>query len=143
VPRYFTLQQAQAEIAILEEPLRQAVSLKASLDEAERELRGASERIRLMGGVLVHREKLVETVGRRESLVAQLRAALGKFEEHGCLVKDLDSGVLDFPTLLRGEEVYLCWRLGEPAIAFWHAINAGFRGRQPIDQDFLDHHQGD
>lgn len=140
--RYFTFEQAQAELPHVEESLRQAISLKGSMDEAEHELRSESERIRLAGGALVHREKLVAVIGRRESVASQLRSALAAIEDRGCLVKDLVVGLLDFPTRFRGEEVYLCWRLGEPAIAFWHAVNEGFRGRKPIDQDFLDHHEG-
>ena len=51
--------------------------------------------------------------------------------------------LVDFPTLFKGVEVYLCWKLGEPAIDFWHGIDEGFRGRKPIDKEFLDHHRGD
>ena len=59
------------------------------------------------------------------------------------LVKDLDSGLIDFPTLFRGDEVYLCWKLGESGIGFWHKIEDGFPGRKPIDQDFKDNHRGE
>ena len=59
-------------------------------------------------------------------------------QEIGCLIKDLDIGLIDFPTTYRGEEVYLCWKLGEPGIEYWHGVDEGFRGRKPIDQDFLD-----
>jgi hypothetical protein len=45
--------------------------------------------------------------------------------------------------LLHGEEVYLCWKLGESAIHFWHGVHEGFRGRKPIDQEFIEHHQGE
>jgi hypothetical protein len=64
-------------------------------------------------------------------------------QEMGCLVKDLDMGLVDFPTTFRGEEVYLCWKLGEEEIAFWHGVDEGFRGRKAIDRDFRAHHQGD
>lgn len=143
MPRYFTLAQAQAAIHHVEESLRLAISLKASLEDAEEELRGESERIRMSGGALVHREKLVAMVERRESIAGQLRGVLGAIQEHGCLVKDLDMGLLDFPTLFRGEEVYLCWRLGESEIAFWHGVKDGFPGRKPIDQEFLDNHRAE
>ncbi len=68
---------------------------------------------------------------------------LETFEQSGVLVKDLEKGLADFPTLLRGEEVYLCWKLDEDAIKFWHGTNEGFAGRKAIDQDFLDHHEGE
>jgi hypothetical protein len=51
----------------------------------------------------------------------------------GVLIKDINLGLLDFPALKDGREVYLCWQYGEGEIAFWHEIEAGFAGRQPID----------
>ena len=53
-------------------------------------------------------------------------------QSFGCLIKDLDVGLIDFPTLYRGEEVYLCWKLGEDGIEFWHGVSEGFRGRKKI-----------
>jgi hypothetical protein len=58
-------------------------------------------------------------------------------------VKDLDIGLVDFPTTFNGVEVYLCWKLGEPGIEFWHGVEEGFRGRKPIDREFLENHRGD
>ena len=53
-------------------------------------------------------------------------------QEIGCELKDIDSGLLDFPALREGREVYLCWRYGEDHIRFWHDLDAGFAGRQPL-----------
>jgi hypothetical protein len=143
VPRYFTLAEAQSLVPQVEKQVRRAVSLKAALEEAQSEIEGESERVRLTGGALVDRNKLRDTIARRDAAAIQLRDTLTALQERGCLVKDLDLGLLDFPTRLRGEEVYLCWKLGEPAIAFWHGVDDGYRGRKPIDQDFLDHHRGE
>lgn len=143
MPRYFTLAEAQALVPTVEERLRRAVSLKASLAEAAGELAAESERIRLTGGALVDRRKLLDAISRRDTAAAHLRDVLESIHESGCEVKDLDMGLLDFPTLLRGEEVCLCWKLGEPEIRFWHGAHEGFRGRKPIDADFLAHHRGD
>lgn len=52
----------------------------------------------------------------------------------GVIVKDLAEGLVDFPSLLHGREVYLCWKLGEDGIHWWHEIEAGFAGRQPLDE---------
>jgi hypothetical protein len=65
-----------------------------------------------------------------------------KLEEAGVVVKDLDIGLVDFPTLYRGEEVYLCWRMDEPDIDYWHGVHEGFAGRKEIDQTFVDNHRG-
>ncbi len=143
MPRYFTLAEAQAVIPSVEERLRRAVALKAALAEAATELQNESERVRLSGGALVDRHKLLEAISRRDTSAAHLREVLAAITEYGCAVKDLDMGLLDFPTLFRGEEVCLCWKLGEAEIRFWHGTQEGFAGRKPIDQDFLDHHEGD
>ena len=140
MPRYFTLAEAQALIPALEERLQRAISLKAVAAEAAGELGAESERVRLAGGAQVDRRKLLDAVSRRDTATAHLRDVLESIHETGCQVKDLDVGLLDFPTLFRGEEVCLCWKLGEDRIEFWHTVEEGFRGRKPIDSDFRASH---
>ncbi len=66
---------------------------------------------------------------------AALEVALGfdQLEELDVVVRDLERGLIDFPSLLGGEEVYLCWLLGEPSVGHWHAVEGGFAGRRPLD----------
>ena len=97
----------------------------------------------VMGGIIVDSKRASEDKARRESVGEHLKSVLESIQESGCLVKDLEKGLVDFPTLFRGEEVYLCWKLDEPSIAFWHGVQEGFAGRKSIDQDFLDHHEGE
>lgn len=139
----FTLAEAQSLIPRVESLLRQALELKSEYEEAERAIQAFTQRVMLMGGIAVNPEHASGMRDRRESAARQLRAAIEQVQELGCVVKDLDTGLVDFPTLFRGEEVLLCWKLGETAIEFWHGMEEGFRGRKPIDRDFLDHHQGD
>ena len=68
-------------------------------------------------------------------LVTQVKDALDRIHATGCVVKDLDSGLVDFPAVLKNEEVYLCWRLGEDRIRFYHRQDEGFSGRKPIDPE--------
>ena len=96
-----------------------------------------------MGGVQVDRAQFLERKNRGQEVARDLQQTIEKIQEFGCVVKDLDIGLIDFPTLLNGEEVYLCWKLGEPGIQFWHGVDEGFRGRKPIDQEFLEHHRGE
>ncbi len=63
----------------------------------------------------------------------QLDKLVHQIQDMGVILKDINTGLLDFPALRDGTEVYLCWRFGEGYIAFWHEIDAGFSGRQPID----------
>lgn len=127
----------------VEPAIRDAISLKSEYQQAEAEWQGFSRRVTILGGVLVDHSQLRQQKNRRESIADQLKEVLEKIHEYGCVVKDLDIGLIDFPTQLNGEEVYLCWKLGEPGIQFWHGVHEGFRGRKPIDQEFLEHHCGD
>ncbi|MBI4531888.1 MAG: DUF2203 domain-containing protein [Candidatus Latescibacteria bacterium] len=62
----------------------------------------------------------------------QLSQGINRVQSFGCLIKDIGSGLIDFPSLKDGREVYLCFRLGEEKIEFWHDIDTGFAGRQPL-----------
>ena len=63
----------------------------------------------------------------------EVRSLLAALQEAGIVVRDIDRGLIDFPAIRDGEEVYLCWELGEDAIAYWHDLETGYRGRQPLD----------
>jgi hypothetical protein len=90
----------------------------------------------MMGGVLIDREEIQRHKQQRDSSAEGLKAAIEQIQEFGCVIKDLDVGLIDFTTLYRGEEVYLCWKLGESGIRFWHGTHEGFAGRKPIDEEF-------
>lgn len=143
MPKRFSLAQAQQMIPEVDRLLREALAAKAAYDEIEKTIQAFSERVMLMGGIVVDRDQVLDRRNRREVTAAKLRTAIEGVQEIGCVIKDLDIGLVDFPTLFRGVEVYLCWKLGEPEIAFWHGVDEGFRGRKAIDQDFLDNHRGD
>ena len=143
MPRYFTLPQAERLLPKVEERVREALFVKAEFQRAEDELRATTKHILLSGGAVVDRNHIATVKSTRDAAAAKVQAVCEDIHETGCLVKDLDIGLLDFPTLYRGEEVYLCWRLGEDHIGFWHQIDAGFRGRKPIDDEFLENHRGD
>jgi Uncharacterized conserved protein (DUF2203) len=70
----------------------------------------------------------------REHAAAALEVALGfeHLERLDVVVRDLERGLIDFPSLIDGEEVYLCWLLDEPVVRHWHAVEAGFGGRRPL-----------
>ena len=66
-------------------------------------------------------------------LKAEIVRLINRIEEHGCVVKDLDLGLLDFPALRDGRAVYLCWKAGEPQIAHWHGTDETFVDRKPLE----------
>jgi hypothetical protein len=143
MPRYFTLAQAERMLPKVEERIREALFIKAEHQRADEELRAIAKRIFLSGGATVDREHVSNLKTSRESTAAKLQEVCENIQESGCLVKDLDIGLLDFPTMYRDQEVYLCWRLGEDRIRFWHPVETGVRGRQPIDEEFLANHRGE
>ena len=139
--RYFTLAEAERLVPQVEKALRDAIFHKAEYQKADRELDTAHERIRLVGGARVDPSAFIAMRSRRDTSTAGLKSSLDRIERTGALVKDLDTGLIDFLTLYEGREVCLCWRLGEDRIRFWHGIDEGFRGRKLIDQDFLNGHR--
>jgi hypothetical protein len=140
--RYFTLVEARQLLPVVDKAIRTAVQAKSSYDQSEQALQHLLQRIIMAGGMLVDRFAVEATKATRQSSVERLKAAMEEIQEIGCLVKDLDTGLLDFPTLFRGEEVYLCWRMGEADIEYWHGVHEGFGGRKVIDQFFVENHQG-
>lgn len=73
-----------------------------------------------------------ETVHRWLRLVVGVKELLTEFARREIQIKDLDRGLVDFPALIDGREVFLCWEQGEPDIQFWHDLEAGYAGRQPL-----------
>ena len=69
----------------------------------------------------------------RNRLAEAIQSGLEQIHSTGCVVKDIEIGLLDFPARINGEEVYFCWRLGEDRIRFYHRQGEGFSRRKPID----------
>jgi hypothetical protein len=143
MPRYFTLREARAALPAVSRDIRDAVTAKARYQEADQLLQTLGQRILMRGGILVDTAAAEAWKAQRDSAAQTLKATLGRIEDLGVLVKDLDVGLIDFPTLYRGQEVYLCYRMDETDIDFWHGTQEGFAGRKLIDGEFLSHHTGD
>jgi hypothetical protein len=132
----FTLDEAQALLPIVEALLNRAIEAKEALSGLEEEQQELQRRIFLTGGLLVDRAAVKKRKITMAALVQRAKDSLQEIDAIGVQVKDLDTGLLDFPCILEDETVLLCWKRGEPRIAFWHRIEDGFRGRQPIDARF-------
>ena len=65
-------------------------------------------------------------------LIQEVKTLVGKINGYGCVCKGVEQGLVDFPCLLGGEIVFLCWRYGEETIGYWHRIEDGFAGRRPL-----------
>lgn len=132
-PRLFTLTEAERTRRELEPVLIEAIEVRRKIAPLEEELGAIAARIQWLGGMLVPYEETARVRFDRDRLAESLRAALERISSTGCVVKDLDIGLLDFPALINNEEVYLCWRLGEERIRFWHRQDEGFTSRKPIE----------
>ena len=132
-PRLFTLTEAERTRQEVEPILIEAMDCRRRMSELDQNLVQLANRITLLGGILVAYERTAKLRSERDVLANAIRTALERIEATGCVVKDLDVGLLDFPALLNNEEVYWCWRVGEDRIRFWHRQDEGFAGRKPID----------
>lgn len=122
--KYFTPEQADALIPELTEIFTNAIDLKKQIDARSEEWSLKRETISPVDQAVIQ--------GQVEFLVSQLDLQLARVEALGSLPKDLNEGLVDFPSRLDGREVYLCWRLGESKVENWHGIADGARGRQPL-----------
>ena len=143
MPRYFTAAQAERLLPEVELALREAIAQKSEYQAADREMNEGLQRIRMAGGSRVNPGPFLALRARRDAATLKVQAAFQKIEELGAQVKDLDIGLIDFLARYHGRDVCLCWKLGESGIHFWHTPDEGFRGRKPIDAEFLENHKGD
>lgn len=141
--RLFTLTEARALLPEARRLIREAVQGKQRQEQSEARLQKLVQRILMQGGITVDTNAVELWKAQRESGIEAQKQSLERLEQAGILVKDLDVGLIDFPTLYRGEQVLLCYRMDENDIEFWHGVSEGFRGRRLIDREFLDQHRGD
>ncbi len=132
-PKTFTLQEANLLLPVLESLLKRAIEAKDVIARSEKEFQDLHHKIFLSGGTLVNIAEVSVKKAARDKAAQNIKDAVGEIHATGVQVKDLDVGLLDFPTLVDGETVLLCWKLGEPhSIQHWHGVEEGFAGRKPI-----------
>jgi hypothetical protein len=132
----FTLDEAQSMLPLVESLLKRAIESKQAAEEIDTELSEIARRIHLAGGMTVNIGKIASQRSAMEQHIQRARETVAEIDEIGVQVKDLESGLLDFPCRVEDEVVLLCWKSGEPAIEHWHTVESGFKGRQPIDDRF-------
>jgi hypothetical protein len=131
--KFFSLTEAERLRIQIEPLLVEAMETRRKLGELDDQLGEVAERIQRSGGLLVNFEKTARVRVERNRLEESLRSSIERIHATGCIVKDLEIGLLDFPSRLNNEDVYFCWRLGEDRIRFYHRQDEGFAGRKPID----------
>jgi hypothetical protein len=128
----FSRQEAEALLPEVDRLLGEAQTLAQRLTTAERGAQAEQWQVRANGKVLP--ESTAETPeAARRSIARQVARILERIQAMGIVVRDVHSGLIDFPSIRDDHIVHLCWRRGEPLeIRWWHELDAGFAGRQPI-----------
>jgi hypothetical protein len=123
--RTFSLMEANVLIPHLREQFLRIKTARSVILKIGGEIRKASTNME-MGGGSPYGSLYIRTL-------EDIATGMQSLQETGVLIKDLESGLCDFPHLSAGRIVYLCWQLGEEEIRWWHEITSGFQGRQPLE----------
>jgi hypothetical protein len=128
---FFTLDEAKQKIPWLEIHLQEIVSLSKHIERLKLEMDKIFRKISSNG----HGSTDQDMAGKRketDDAVNRVSKLVQGINDLGIIVRDTERGLVDFPAFLEGREVCLCWILGESTIQFWHEIDTGFSGRQPL-----------
>lgn len=110
MPIFFTPQQANQTLPEIKQIVERILVIKREADSDADE------------------DAMADTMGRLEKEIQKL-------EDYGCVLKDMSTGLLDFPAVRLGSRVWLCWKLGETRVMYWHGLNEGYAGRKPIAEN--------
>lgn len=131
MPDHYTRAEAEAMLPRLEGMLRELQLLRDELANQEEQYTALRTRVLNNGhntqGTAQRIKMAIAT------MTAQITQRIHTIDELGVILKDLEAGLVDFPAHRNGREVYLCWRLGEDHIRWWHEVDSGFAGRQLLE----------
>ncbi len=127
--RYFSLDEANQALAQVAPLLARLKDLQASAVRLN-ERRDALWRRRDAGERVL--DEIAAVQGQMDAHAEEATEILRRLEEMGCVVRDAQMGLVDFPARTTKAEFYLCWHLGEDAVRYWHSVHEGFAGRQPL-----------
>ncbi len=121
--KHYTIEEARTLLPTVKNWIEELVTLRKNLERVDQALESRLRTGADIGG---------STVNERTRSVARFQSILSQFQAYEIQLKDLDRGLVDFPHLRAGEEVFLCWETSEDDIDFWHDLDTGFAGREPI-----------
>jgi hypothetical protein len=121
--KHYTREEANALLPQIRQWLARLNQLRKDLHHCEQRLSGLTEQGKDTGG---------ETVNNWIRALADMQETLAEFQRREIFVKDLERGLLDFPAIIGGREVFLCWESDEEAVEFWHDLETGFGGRERL-----------
>jgi hypothetical protein len=124
--RLFTVAEANASLPHIKPRVAELLSIRNRMSKRGPALAGVVDKAARSNGGSRAASDTVDDMQRFRALVSEINA-------FGCLLKDTSVGLIDFPAELNGRTIYLCWRYGEDTVSWWHELEAGYAGRQPID----------
>ena len=132
-PRLFTLEEANELVPTLEVEFGRVARLRAELAPLVELLGGADAVVDILQRGARPRPGWEGEAEQVRRLASEISSTVERVAALGCLVKDLDQGLVDFFSMQEDEPVFLCWQFGEPGVVHWHPIDEGFAGRRPIE----------
>jgi hypothetical protein len=130
--RHFSPAEVEALIPRLSALIGDAMSAHAEASARQERLRAVRQRIEMTGGGIIDRGAWRDDMAALERATAAMREGLEAVQALGGVVKDLGIGLVDFPHLMRGQTVNLCWKYGEREVRFWHGLDEGYASRKPL-----------
>lgn len=126
--RFYSIDQANARLRDLEPLLRKLKADRDAVAAAQRELAS----FRQTNGNAHHADDLTSREARIGEMVFRMERHVAQIVDWDVTLRDIETGLVDFPALVNGRQVCLCWRLGEDGVGFWHELDSGFGGRKPL-----------
>ncbi|HTE56040.1 MAG TPA: DUF2203 domain-containing protein [Kofleriaceae bacterium] len=143
-PQYFTLAHANSQLALLRDLFERVMQLRAQLKTLYGRLENAGhapreEHLRGSSAITPRRKPEVPADVQHDlvvfrGLVETLREQVDEIQTTGCIIKDIEVGLVDWLALHHGREVLLCWKYGEREVGWWHDLETGFAGRRPVSE---------
>ena len=134
-PRTLTVSEANALLPRVKPLIEQLQHLRQSIAQTTRQLDDTVAKVSAGNGYPIEslKAQIQDLTKHQLQLIEAFQSALQQLEEVGCLLKDLDIGLVDFYGMHQGALVFLCWKLGEEHVSFWHTLEDGYAGRQPLE----------
>lgn len=134
MPRYFTPEEANDELLEIRPLVEELVAHRREQQRLQAERFELAAKIAGNGGGM-DANVLAETEQAEQRERVEVARCVNAIHGRGAIVKDVDEGLVDFPALRQGQEILLCWRLGEDEVAHWHGLEEGFAGRKQLDPE--------
>lgn len=136
-PRFFSVEEANDLVGDLQLEFGRVAQVRSEIQPLIESMGGAEVAVAILQDGAAAPPGREADAARLQHLAGEITAAVERINAMGCLVKDLEQGLVDFYSLRDDEPVFLCWQFGEPAVTHWHPLDGGYAARQPIEGVFV------